>query len=67
VREELVGTSSPETVAVLRELAKDLVAQGRQLLRQHPAEPDVPAPGGGPAAPAPTRDNAGVEASLRTR
>lgn len=32
VRDELAGTSSPERVAVLREVAADLAEQGRQLL-----------------------------------
>jgi len=32
VREELATTSSPERVAVLREVAADLAEQGRQLL-----------------------------------
>lgn len=41
VREELSGTRSPERVAVLREVAGELVAQGHELLHRHldgPAE-----------------------------
>ena len=35
VREELSGTRSPERVAVLRDVAGELVAQGRELLGRH--------------------------------
>jgi exonuclease VII large subunit len=46
VRDELASTSSPERVGVLRELAQELVADGRALLHRHldPPSPSSPSP-----------------------
>ena len=49
VRDELTGTRSPERVAVLRDVAGELVAQGRELLGRHLDPPAAPAA----AVPAP--------------
>jgi len=74
VRDELAGTRSPERVAVLRDVAGELVAQGRELLGRHldgapaasPAAAAAPAAAPpaavAPTAPAPASAAAGAPA-----
>lgn len=60
VRDELRSTSSPERVAVLRDLAAELVTDGERLLGVHldRTSPLVP---GGETAPGPRRVDGGGE------